>query len=102
MDDLKPVIKAQFADAELRAREQPQRIEAIAAIGLVHLALDTFAATHLSSNAAASNVNVGQHVVTDQSNLTAVRTAGEQVYRCTTLLIQEESAAMRCEPPAGK
>lgn len=102
MDDLKPIIKAQIADAELRAREQPQRIEAIAAIGLLHLALDAFVSIDTSSKAPVSSVNIGQHVVTDQGALTAVRTPEGQVYRCTTLLIQEAGAAMKCEAPRAK
>lgn len=100
INDLKGVIKVQLANAELRSQEQPQqRIESIAAVGLLNLALDGFSA---NSGATQQTVKVGQYVVTDYGNLTTVRTPEGQTYRCATILVQEEGAGIRCEPPAGK
>jgi hypothetical protein len=100
MDDLKAVVKEQLAIAELRAQEQPQqRIESVAAVGLLNLAMDGFSA---NGNARQQTVKVGQYVVTDYGNLSTVRTPEGQTYRCATVLVQEEGAAIRCEPPPGK
>jgi len=101
-EDLKGIIKAQIANAELQAQEQPQRIETIATIGLLNLALDAFSSPGASTYTSAPTISVGQYIVTDQGNLTAVRTPQGQTYRCATTLVPEEGASIKCEPPAVK
>jgi hypothetical protein len=102
MDDLKPVVQAQLQEAELRTREQPQRIEAIASSGLLHMALDAFVSADNVPSAPVPSVDIAQHTVIDQGSTTLVRTPEGKNYRCTTLLIQEAGAAMKCESPEAK
>jgi hypothetical protein len=100
IDDLKAVVKEQLASAELRAQEQTQqRIENIATIGLLSLAMDGFSA---NGSATQQTVKVGQYVVTNYGKLSTVTTPEAQTYRCTTILVPEEGAGIRCEPPPGK
>ncbi|MGH8544283.1 MAG: hypothetical protein ACREX3_11785 [Gammaproteobacteria bacterium] len=102
MDDLKGVIKRQLSAAELRAHEQPQVIETVAAIGLLHLGLDGFSGSNSFAYPSVRAVKVGQYLVTDHGNVTTVRTPEGQTYRCALILVQDEGAGIRCEPPSGK
>jgi hypothetical protein len=100
IDDLKAVVKGQLASAELRAQEQSQRrIESIATIGLLNLALDGFSD---NSSTTQQTIKVGQYVVTNYGKLSTVTTPEAQTYRCTMILVQEEGARIRCESPPGK
>src|SRR5262245_12469934 len=42
LDSLKEIVKSQAANSELRAQQQPQQLEIVAAIGLVNMAIDSF------------------------------------------------------------
>jgi hypothetical protein len=107
--ELKRVIKEQLASFELRSQGQAENVETVAAIGLLHLALDGFSTNEkgtvglpergLSSS---PKVNVGQYLVTDHGKLTTVSTPEGQTYRCSPILLPDEGASIRCEAPATK
>ena len=49
VDSLKETVKSQAANAELRSQQQPRRLEIVAVIGLVNIAIDSFAAMTVPS-----------------------------------------------------
>jgi hypothetical protein len=102
IDDLKGLIKEQLTGVELRSGTDAQKVETVAAIGLLHLALDGFSAKSAATDPSARVVKIGQYVVTDHGNLASVRTPEGQTHRCATILVQEEGAGIRCDPVAGK
>jgi hypothetical protein len=99
---LKEIVKTQVANAELRKQERPEGIETAATIGLLHLAIDSFSSTDtIDPNPRA--VKVGSYIISDLgASLSTVRTPDGQTYRCKTILVPEEGAAIKCEPPSGK
>jgi hypothetical protein len=102
IDDLKGLIKEQLTGVELRSGTDAQKVDTVAAIGLLHLALDGFSANSAATDPSARVVKIGQYVVTDHGNLASVRTPEGQTHRCATILVQEEGAGIRCDPVAGK
>ena len=102
VDNLKGPIKAQIGDAELRADDQSQRIENVATIGLLNMALDTFSSASAVTYTSAPQTTVGQYTVIDRGNVTAVRTPEGHTYRCSTTLVPEEGASIKCEQVGGK
>jgi hypothetical protein len=103
MEQLKEIIKRQVADAVPRAQNADRRIEAIATIGLVHLALDRFSPANAGLSPPGSSTRVGQHTVTDFGNFRSSVTLPERTtYNCLTLIFPDEGAGIQCEPPAGK
>jgi hypothetical protein len=102
IEDLKGLIKGQLTSVELRSQAEAQRIETVAAIGLIHLALDRFSANSGSTYPSAQLVKIGQYVVADHGNLASVRTPEGQTYRCSTIVVPEQGAAIQCEPVGGK
>lgn len=102
IEDLKRSIKGRLTSAELHSQSEPQRVETVAAIGLIHLALDGFSANSSSTYSPVQVANIGQHVVADDGKLTSVRTPEGQIYRCATILVPEKGATIRCEPLGGK
>ncbi len=96
-DALKRVIGAQIANAELRVpREQPQSLEAIAAIGLLTMGIDALSSARTPNYAFYPSTTVGQHIVTDHSSFSTVRTPEGRTYRCLTMLLSE-AASIKCE-----
>ncbi len=103
MGRLNEIIKEQVADAILRSQVPVQRIEAIATIGLLHLALDGIATSNTGSTPAALSTKVGQHTVTDLGNhRSSVTLPDRAVYLCLTLIFPDEGAGIKCELPPGK
>jgi hypothetical protein len=103
VDVLKEIVKNQVAAAELQRQKEPQLIETTAAIGLLHLALDSFSSTGVTPGPNPRAVKVGSYTVSDLGpSLSTVRTAEGQTFRCTTVLIPEQGATINCEPPAAK
>ena len=49
VDSLKEIVKSQAANAELRSQQQPQQLEIVAVIGLVNMAIDSFASMTVPS-----------------------------------------------------
>jgi hypothetical protein len=101
MDDIKGLMKGQLNTVELSSETEAQTVETIATVGLLHLALDGLSADG-TTPAFPRVVKIGQYIVTDHGNLASVRTPEGQTHRCTTILVQEKGAGIRCESAAGK
>ena len=103
VDTLKEIVKGQAANAELRAQQQPQRIETVVAIGLVNMAIDSFASMTLPVGPNPPSTKIGPYIVSDFGGLLSTVTTPEgQTFRCATLLIPETGAGIKCEPPGNK
>jgi hypothetical protein len=98
--DLKQVIKEQLASVELGS--QAQNVENVAAIGLLHLALDSFSVNNSSPYPPAQAVKLGQYLVTDHGKLISVSTPQGQTYHCSPILVPDAGASIRCEATATK
>jgi hypothetical protein len=101
---LKNPVKEQVQEAELRTpREQPQRLEAIAAIGaigLFSLGLDAFSSAGAPTRGTSRSVSVGgRYLVTDHGAFATVRTPEQETYRCLPMIVEEGGAGVRCELP---
>lgn len=92
---LKPIVKAQMAAFPLP--QDAQRVEGIAAQGLLSLALDSFSNDGARESDKPST-KIDGHVVTDQGTFSTVRSPEGQTYRCSLYGAGEEGAGMRCEP----
>ena len=100
VNGLKEIVKGQAANAELRSQQQPPQLETLAAIGLINIAIDSFASMTVPSGPNPPSTNVGSYVVRDFGALLSTVTTPEgQTFRCATLLISEEGAGIKCEPP---
>lgn len=103
VEALKEIVKGQAANAELRAQQQPQQFETVAAIGLVSMAIDSFSSMTVAGGPNPPSTQVGPYVVSNfGSLLSTVTTPAGQTFRCTTLLIPEAGASIKCEPPGKK
>ena len=69
VDSLKEIVKSQAASAELRSQQQPQQLEIVAVIGLVNIAIDSFAAMTVPSGPNPPSTKVGPYVVSDFGGL---------------------------------
>ena len=103
VDSLKEIVKSQAASAELRSQQQPQQLEIVAVIGLVNIAIDSFAAMTVPSGPNPPSTKVGPYVVSDFGGLfSTVRTPEGRIFRCSTLVFSEEEAGIKCEPSGNK
>jgi len=93
--DLIDPVKSQILNAELRAQEQPKKVEAMAAIGLITLALEAF--SFPGHPPPASVTLSGGYVVTDHASFSTLRTPEGQAYRCSSLSPGEAGATIKCE-----
>ena len=102
VNGLKEIVKGQVTQAVLRDQEQTQMIESIAIIGLVHLTLESFSTSSDRAGLSRPSTKVGPNVVTDlDGSLSTVRTSDGRTYRCSTLLVAERGAGIKCEAPGG-
>ena len=101
-DALKEAVKRQIAALPVAAQEPNRRIEGIATIGLLTLAIDGFFSTSNPTGALAATTKVGPYVVTDMRDAASVQTPEGAVFRCSTFLVQDEGAGIKCEPVRGK
>jgi hypothetical protein len=100
---LKEIVKSQAASAELRSEQQPQQLEIVAVIGLVNIAIDSFAAMTVLSGPNPPSTKVGPYVVSDFGGLFSTVTTPEgRVFHCATLVFSEEEAGIKCEPSGNK
>jgi hypothetical protein len=103
VDVLKEIVKGQAANVELRAQQQPQQIETFAIIGLINMAIDSFASMTIPAGPNPSSTRVGRYTVNDFGGLLSTITTPEgHTLRCKTLVYPEEGAGIKCEPPASK
>jgi hypothetical protein len=103
IDALATVVKGQVAARSVSQPEQQsqQVIEGVATIGLLTMAIDNFSQS-LAPDLSLPTVKVGGYTVTDQKNITIVKTPEGQTFYCTTVLVQEEGAGINCTEFAGK
>ncbi len=102
MEQLKEGVRVQIANAEMQVpREESHRIEAIAAIGLLTLAINDFSLPNSSALPSPPSTPVGQYTVTANGYLWTVKTPDGQTYRCIPVVF-EEGAGIRCELPGGR
>ncbi|HSK30643.1 MAG TPA: hypothetical protein VLA17_11840, partial [Candidatus Limnocylindria bacterium] len=92
---LKPIIKEQIAAMPIPP--DAQRIETIATLGLLSIAVDSFSWINSAAGLDAPTVTVDQHLVSDLGAFSTVRAPGGQIYRCVLFGVEDEGAGMRCE-----
>ena len=103
VEALKEIVKGQAANAELRAQQQPQQLETVATIGLVSMAIDSFSFMTVPTGPNPPSTNVGPYVVSDFGRLlSTVTTPAGQTFRCSTLVIPDMGASIKCEAPGNK
>ena len=102
MSGLKAAVKRQIAAIPLAAEDAKQRIEGIATIGLLTLAIDDFSAARDPNVPPAQETKVGPYLVTSLVNAASVRTPEGQNYRCSTFVVEDQGVGINCEPTAGK
>jgi hypothetical protein len=93
---LKPIIRAQTAALPVQ-READKRVEGVATVGLLNLALDAFSSNR-ASGLEAPSTKVDQYVVTDLASFSTVRTPEGQTFRCTLFRMPDEGAGIKCDP----
>ena len=101
-DAFKAAVKRQIGAIPVAVQEPVKGIEGIATIGLLTLAIDGFSSASNPTGAITPITKVGSYIVTDMGGLATVQTPQGQIYRCSTFLVQDEGAGIKCEPPAGK
>jgi hypothetical protein len=94
---LKPIIRAQIAALPVQ-RDGQQRVESVATLGLLTLALDSFSSTSGARGLEAPSTKIDQYVVTDLGSFATVRSPDGQTHRCSVFGIVDEGAGMKCEP----
>ena len=102
MGGLKAAVKRQIAAIPVTGEEPKRRIESIATIGLLTLAIDGFSSPGNPSGPAVPATKVGPYVVTEMGNGASVQTPDGQTYRCSTFVVEDEGVGIKCEPPGGK
>jgi hypothetical protein len=93
---LKPIVRAQMAVLPVQ-REPQQRVEGVATLGLLTLALDAFSSNR-AGGLEAPSTKVDQYVVTDLGSFSTVRTPEDQNFRCAFFGMPDEGAGIKCEP----
>jgi len=101
IDGLTRIVKGQVANRQLASVEGSQTVETVAAVGLLNLSIENFSSTARQSSGSAPVTRVGPYSVIDEGYFTTVRTPEGKVFRCSTIMVQEEGAGMRCEPVGG-
>jgi len=94
---LKPIIRAQIATLPVQGDGQ-QRVESVATLGLLALALDSFSSTNGARGLEAPSTIIDLYVVTDLGSFATVRSPDGQTHRCRVFSIVDEGAGMKCEP----
>ena len=102
MEGLKKIVKGQMARAALSGPAQGQGMENVATIGLLDLAMDSFAVDSSPNGPAVESTRVGSYIVTNEGYFSTVRTPEGQSFRCTMTVVPEAGASMKCEPVGGK
>ena len=101
-DALKAVVKRQIAAIPVAAQEPNRRIEGIATIGLLTLAIDGFPSASNPTGTLTATTNVGPYVVTDLRDAASVQTPEGTIFFCSTFVAEDEGAGIKCEPARGK
>jgi hypothetical protein len=93
---LKPIIKEQIAAMPIP--QDAQRIETIATLGLLSLAVDSLFSANGARSSDTRSITVDQYVVSDLGAFSTVRAPGGPIYRCALFGSEEDGAGIRCEP----
>ena len=93
---LKPIIRAQIATIPVYGEGQP-RVEGVAAIGMLDLALEFFSASEMKG-VEGRWARVDQYVVTDLGSFSTVRAPDGQTFRCSVFNVPEEGGWIKCDP----
>ncbi|MDP2602118.1 MAG: hypothetical protein Q8S00_05940 [Deltaproteobacteria bacterium] len=101
-DAFKAMVKRQIGAIPVAAQEPVKGIEGIATIGLLTLAVDGFSSASNPTGAITSITKVGSYLVTDMGGSATVQTPQGQIYRCSTFIVPDEGAGIKCEPLGGK
>lgn len=101
IDGLIRIVKGQVANRNLVSMEGSHTVETVAAVGLLDLSLDAFSSKASERGSSAPVTKVGPYSVIDEGSFTTVRTPEGKVFRCTTILVEEEGAGIHCEPVGG-
>ena len=96
-DVLKAAVKRQISAIPVASQEPDRRIEGVATIGLLTLAVDSFPSSSNPTGALAPTTKVGPYVVTDLRDAASVQAPGGPLYRCETYIIEEEGVGIKCE-----
>lgn len=97
---LTEIVKGQTANIELRAQQKPPQVETYAIIGLINMAIDSFASMTIPAGPNPPSTRVGRYLVSDFGGLLSTVTTPEgQTLRCTTLVYPETGAGIQCDPP---
>jgi hypothetical protein len=103
VESLKEIVKGQTASIELRVQQQPPQVETFAVIGLINIAIDSFASMTIPAGSNPPSTRVGRYTVSNFGGLLSTVTTPEgQTLRCTTLVYPETGAGIECESPASK
>jgi hypothetical protein len=97
---LLPVVKAQLTNAPARQPEPPDAIEAVATVGLLHLAIEDFSPAGAGSPP--HTTALGGYVVSDEGGRVLVTSPEGRKHRCLTELVPQQGAFMRCTPDAPR
>ncbi len=100
IDGLTGVVKAQVMNAQVRAQDPSQTMEAVATLGLLNLAIDAFSTTSQANPAQSSQV--GAYTVVDQGLTSVVATPEGKTFVCAATLVPDEGASIHCQPAGGK
>jgi len=100
VDGLKEIVKKQVSLASVQNQDGQKGVEGVATIGLLRLAIESFSSNYQpGSNVAMTQV--GAYVVTDLGSFSSVRTPEGKNFRCSTYMLPEEGAGIKCEPVTG-
>jgi hypothetical protein len=101
IDGLTSVVKRQLMNSQLMAQDPGQTMETVATLGLLNLAIDAFS-TSSKQDASTPSTKVGPYTVIDQGLSSVVTSPEGKSFVCTTTLVAEQGAAIRCQPVGGK
>ena len=101
VDGLKKIVKGQITRLELSQPAQAQRVENVATIGLLNLAIDSFAVSQ-SNISAPSTSRVGSYTVINEGSFSTVQTPDGQIFRCFTKMVPDAGVSIKCDPAGGK
>lgn len=93
---LKPIIRAQIATIPVYGEGQP-RVEGVATIGMLDLALESFSASEMKG-VEGRWARVDQYVVTDLGSFSTVRAPDGNTFRCNVYSVPEEGGRVQCDP----
>lgn len=102
IDGLVGIVKAQLMRSQLALQDQSQTMETVATLGLLNLAIDAFSISERQDQSASASTKVGPYTVIDQGLSSLVTSPEGKSFLCTTTMMEEQGAAIHCQPMGGK